>query len=85
MTDLLIEVANFIRDAFYVDDGGGSVSSEEKADELTQATDKVLATVNMKVKGWTKSFRPPNPDVRSSRLVEFCIDRKYPLTGTIIL
>ena len=67
-TDLLIEVANLIRDSFYVDDGGDSVSSEEKADQITKATDEALATVNMKVKGWTKSFRPPNPEVSDDGL-----------------
>ena len=57
------EVADFIRDRFYVDDGGNSVCTMEDAYDLTQQTDIALATVDMKVKGWSISFNAPSPDV----------------------
>ena len=58
-----IQVADFIRDSFYVDDGGRSVPSMDEACRLTQNTDIELAAVHMKVKGWTVSFNDPSPEV----------------------
>ena len=58
-----IDVADFIRDKFYVDDGGNSVFTLEDAHELTSLTDSELARINMKVKGWSISFNQPSPEV----------------------
>ena len=58
-----VEVADFIRDRFYVDDGGNSVATMEDAVELTEATDTELARLKMRVKGWSVSFNKPSPEV----------------------
>ena len=57
------EVANFIRDRFYVDDGGNSVKTIDEALNLIHETDKSLASIKMNVKGWSISFHDPSPDV----------------------
>ena len=63
VTTKQLEVADFIRDQFYVDDGGTSVPTMEDALELTSLTDAELASFKMHVKGWSISFNKPSADV----------------------
>ena len=63
ITDDEVRVADFIKSGWYVDDGGTSVGSFEEAKKLTSGTDKELASINMRVKGWTYSFNDPPPEV----------------------
>ena len=58
-----LEVADFIKSGWYVDDGGTSVRSYDEAKMLISGTDRELATINMFVKGWCLSFFPPPPEV----------------------
>ena len=61
--EIEFKVADFIKSGFYVDDGGTSVKNDDEADALTQKTDEALGTIKMKVKGWSRSYRPPSSDV----------------------
>ena len=47
------DVADFLERLRYVDDMAKSVSEEEEATKTIEDTEKVLNTVNMKVKGWS--------------------------------
>ena len=65
------KVADFIADGFYVDDGGTSVPDEEEADALIEKTDEALGTIQMKVKGWSVSYRSPSSNVTDDATVGF--------------
>ena len=81
-----LQVADFIRDSFYVDDGGISVSSMENAHRLTEDTDAELSSVQMRVKGWTVSFNSPSPDVSDDGVsVAFAGMRWIPQTDSFSL
>ena len=81
-----LQVADFIRDSFYVDDGGISVRSMENAHRLTEDTDAELSSVQMRVKGWTVSFNSPSPDVSDDGVsVAFAGMRWIPQTDSFSL
>ena len=63
-----IEVADFIKKNFYVDDGGVSVRTMDDAYNLTTETDSALSSLGMHVKGWSVSFNSPSPDVSEDGL-----------------
>ena len=53
------EVAIFLVFHRYVDDFGKGVENKEKAKELIKGTEAALDKINLKIKGWTESFKPP--------------------------
>ena len=57
------DVADFLERLRYVDDMAKSVSEEEEATKTIEDTEKVLNTVNMKVKGWSVTGRDPPPEL----------------------
>ena len=70
-TAIDLKVGEFIAKGFYVDDGGTSVPNMEIADSIISTTDTALSSINMKVKGWSVSFRQPSPEVTDDNVVGF--------------
>ena len=55
--------AQFLREDFYVDDGGESKESMEEITSLTVDVDEALASVGCTIKAWTKSGQDPHEKV----------------------
>ena len=86
VTDIDVKVADFIRDCWYVDDGGTSARTCADAKQLTEGTDKALGSIKMKVKGWTYSYESPPPEVSDDGVsVGFAGMRWYPQVDSFTL
>ena len=57
------EVSDFLRKYRYVDDFGKSNKSQMESFDLIKKTEKILATINMFVKGWVMSGEAPPADL----------------------
>ena len=81
-----VAVADFIQNGWYVDDGGTSVNSVSDAQKLALETDRQLATINMKVKGWCTSFEKPPPEISDDGCsVMFAGAKWFPLIDSFSL
>ena len=57
------EVAEFLREGFYVDDGGDSKAKLEDLQSLMKDTDEALGSIGCQIKEWTVSGQNPTDKV----------------------